>query len=130
MHNEKEGKTIIGKDIAFNRKVLESKETKILILQHKPKKEGLKQRESGLNQVLCKIAKDNNKTLAFDLNELKKEKDKKTKAEILSRMLQNIKLTKKFKNKFKLLHYKNKQQAFSFLLTLGLPTNIARKAVS
>ena len=66
--------------------------------------------------------------MAFDLNELRHE-DKKEKAEILSRMLQNIKLIKKFKNKFKLLNTKNKQQAFSFLLTLGLPTEMAKEAL-
>jgi RNase P/RNase MRP subunit p30 len=121
-------KTIQGRDIAFNRKMLESKETGMLILRHKPRKERLKQRESGLNQVLCKIARDNNIILAFDMQELAEEHDKKTKAEILSRMLQNIKLIKKFKNKFKLLNPGNKHQAFSFLLTLGLPTNQAKQA--
>ena len=59
---------------------------------------------------------------------VKQEKDKKQRAEILAKMLQNIMLTKKYKNKFKLLNYKNKQQAFSFLLSLGLPTNQAKEA--
>jgi RNase P/RNase MRP subunit p30 len=118
-----------GKDIAFNRKVLEDKKTEMLVLSHKNKKDKLKQRDSGLNQVLCKIARDKNKTLTFDLQELKKEKDRKTRAEILARMLQNIKLIKKYKNKFKLINYKNKEQAFSFLLSLGLPTDIAKKSL-
>jgi len=127
---EKNQKIVQGKTIEFNRKALENKETKILILQHKFGKDRLKQRDSGLNEVLCKIAKENDIVLAIDLNELKKEKDKKTRAEILARILQNIKLIKKYKPKFKLLNYKNKNQAFSFLLTLGLPTNIAKKAVN
>ena len=122
-------KIIQGRDIAFNRKMLESRETGVLILGHKPRKERLKQRESGLNQVLCKIARDNNIILAFDMKEITQEKDKKTRAEILSRMLQNIKLIRKFKNKFRLLNPENKHQAFSFLLTLGLPTNQAKEAV-
>ncbi len=122
-------KIIQARDIAFNRKALESKTTGMLVLGHKPGKERLKQRESGLNHVLCKIARDNSIILAFDMQELIREKDKKTKAEILSRMLQNIKLIKKFKNKFRLLNTGNKHQAFSFLLTLGLPTNMAKQAV-
>lgn len=127
---KEERKEIVkGKDIAFNRKALENKNTKTLILSHTNKKDKLKERDSGLNQVLCKIAKQNNTILAFSLEELKKEKDKKTKAEILGRMLQNIRLIKKYKNKFKLINFKNKQQAFSFLLTLGLPTEIAKKAL-
>ena len=102
----------------------------MLILSHKLGKDKLKQRDSGLNQVLCKIARDNNITLAIDLKELTEEKDKKNKAIILSRITQNIKLIKKFKNKFKLLNQGNKQQAFSFLLTLGLPTKQAKDAIN
>lgn len=117
-----------GKDISFNRKALENKKTTILILSHKNKQDKLKQRDSGLNQVLCKIAKENNITLVFDMHELK-EKDKKTKAEILGRMLQNIRLIKKYKNKFKLINCKNKEQARAFLLTLSLPTNQIKKAL-
>ncbi len=126
---KRQGKIIQGKDIAFNRKALENKNAEMLILSHKNKKDKLKQRDSGLNQVLCKIAKKNSIAIAFDLNELAKEKDKKIKAIILGRMLQNIRLIKKYKNNFKLLNYKNKKQAFSFLLTLGLPTDLAKKAL-
>ena len=122
-------KIVQGKDISFNRKVLESKKTRMLILSHTDKKDKLKQRDSGLNQVLCKIARENNIILAIDMNELKIE-DKKTKAQILSRIMQNIKLIKKFKNNFRLLNYNNKEQAFSFLLSLGLPTDVAKRAVS
>ena len=118
-----------GKDISFNRKVLESKKTEMLILSHTDKKDRLKQRDSGLNQVLCRIAKDNNITLVIDLKELTEEKDKKEKGKILARILQNIKLIKKFKNKFKLLNSGNKSQAFSLLLTWGLPTNMAKEAL-
>jgi len=127
----RKGKKVVvkGRDISFNRLILENKKVRMLILSHINKKDKLKQRDSGLNEVLCKIAKQNNITLAIDLDELKKEKDKKTKAEILSRILQNIKLIKKYKNDFKILNYKNKNQAFSFLLTLGLPTNFSKKAV-
>ena len=121
---------IQGRDIAFNRKVLESRKTNMLVLNHTNKKDKLKQRDSGLNQVLCKIAKDSNIILAIDLKELTKETDKKNKAIILGRIIQNIRLIKKFKNKLKLLNSGNKQQAFSFLLTLGLPTKQAVEAVN
>lgn len=119
-----------GKDIAFNRKALESKKISMLVLNHRMGKDKLKQRDSGLNQVLCKIAKDNRIILAIDLNELIKTEDKKEKSKILARILQNIKLIKKFKNKFKLLNPSNKQQAFSLLLTLGLDTKQAKEAVN
>ena len=127
----KQGKKaiIIGKSIDFNRIILENKKTNMLILSHENKKDKLKQRDSGLNHVLCKLAKQNSITLAFDLNELKKQHEKKSKALILARMLQNIKLIKKAKNKFKLLNYNNKNQAFSLLLSWKLPTDMAKMAV-
>ena len=127
----KEGRKAIvaGKNIDFNRIILENKKTNMLVLSHTNKKDRLKQRDSGLNHVLCKIAKQNNIILAFDLNELKYQENKKNKALILARMLQNIRLIKKAKNKFKPLNYNNKHQAFSFLLSLGLPTNMSKEAV-
>lgn len=121
-------KTIQGSSIEKNRKSIEKNKNIILVLNHQNKKDKLKQRDSSLNQVLCKIAKENNITFAIDLNELKTE-NKLEKAIILSRMLQNIKLIKKFKNKFKIISYKNKQQAFSFLISLGFPTNLAKQAI-
>ena len=128
--NEKKEIIVKGKTIGFNRIILENKKVNMLILNHKTGKDKLKQRDSGLNQVLCKIAKKNNIVLAIDLNELKEEKEKKEKAKILARIIQNIKLIKKYKNELKLLNFKNKSQAFSFLITLGLPTDQAKKAVS
>lgn len=127
----KEGKKVIvaGKSIDFNRIILENKKVNMLILSHENKKDKLKQRDSGLNHVLCKLAKSNNIVLAFDINELKQHENKKNKALILARMLQNIKLIKKAKNKFKLLNFNSKHQAFSFLISLGLPTNMAKEAV-
>ncbi|MBU1136480.1 MAG: hypothetical protein ABIG37_00575 [Nanoarchaeota archaeon] len=119
-------KIIQGKDISFNRLVLENKKPNVLVLSHENKKDRLKQRDSGLNQVLCKIAKANNTTFAIDFNEIKQEKDKKTKAEILSRIIQNIKLIKKYKNKFKLINCKDKHNAKSFLINLGLPTSMIK----
>jgi len=120
---------VLGRDIKLNREILENEKVDTLILQHKPERDKLKQRNSGLNEILCKIAKDNNIILAIDLNELKEVKNKKERGEILARIIQNIRLIKKQKNKFKLLNFKNKSQAQSFLLTLGLPTDMAKKAV-
>lgn len=126
----KEGKKVIvkGKTIDFNRQILENKKTNMLILNHQDQKDRIKQRESGLNQVLCKIAKNNNIILAIDENELRIE-NKKERADILGRIIQNIKLIKKYKNKLKLINYKNKIQASSLLLTLGLPTDKIKEAL-
>ena len=67
----KSGKVIVqGKSIDFNRIILENKKVDMLILSHTNKKDKLKQQDSGLNHVLCEIARKNNITLAFDFSEL------------------------------------------------------------
>ena len=126
----KEGKEVAvhGRDIEFNRKVLENKKVNMLILQHKLGKDKLKERDSGLNQVLCRITKDNNITLAIDFKELE-EDDKKIKAKILSRIIQNIKLAKKFKNKLIITNKPSDNLSLAaFLRTLGADTKLAEEA--
>ena len=113
-----------GKDIDFNRKALENKKTTELILSHNQNKDMLYQRNSGLNQVLCKIAKKNDITLTIDFKELKG--DKKEQAITLSRIMQNIKLIKKYKNKLKIKNLE-KKQAEPLLLLFGLPTSMIKK---
>ena len=53
-------------------------------------------RNSGLNQVLCKISHENRKAIGMDFSEIRKMKDKGD-AEKLGRILQNIMLCKKYK---------------------------------
>jgi len=129
----KENKEVVvqGKSIDFNRIILENKKVNILILQHINKKDKLKQQDSGLNQVLCNLAKQNNIVLAIDFAEILGE-EKKEKAKILARLNQNIKLAKKAKNKVKIINIKDKDKRdiFSFLLTLGMDTKTAKDAVS
>ena len=89
----------------------------------------LKQRDSGLNEILCRIAKNNNIKICIDIDEIKKL-DKKQKSKILARIAQNINLCKKTgaelvvfpKNKYK------KQDIMSFLISLKSSTQLAKKA--
>jgi len=126
-------KTIQGKDADFNRRALENKTTKALILNHKiTKYDKLYQRDSGLNHVLCKIAKKNNIEFQLDINELTNSRlEKKEKAKILSRWIQNLRLFKKFKNKVKVIgiNKDNKKEVQSLLIVLGLPTKQVKDAV-
>jgi len=58
-------------DEELNRKVLEKIKINIFLSpETTEKKDKLKQRNSGLNQVLCKIAKQNNVTIGINLREL------------------------------------------------------------
>jgi RNase P/RNase MRP subunit p30 len=121
----KEKIIVQGKDIEFNRKILENKKVSVLILSHINKKDKLKERDSGLNQVLCKLARENGITLAIDMKELVIE-DKKEKAKILGRIIQNLKLIKKFKNKLEILNKpEDKLNLQALLRVLGADTKMA-----
>lgn len=121
---------IQGQDIEFNRKVLEMKNINLLVLSHKDKKDKLKQRDSALNHILCRLAKQNNIIFAINFEEILASQ-KIERAEILARIMQNIKLMKKAKNSVKLIKKssRNNYDLFSLLLVLGMPTDMAKKAV-
>ena len=130
----KQGKPVIvqGKSIDFNRLMLENRKVNMLILSHTNKKDKLKQRDSGLNHVLCNLARQNNITLAIDFKEILDEKDKKARALILARLEQNLKLMKKSGNKIKIINKqdRNNRDLFSFLLTLRASTSQAKDAIN
>ncbi|GAI58208.1 unnamed protein product [marine sediment metagenome] len=87
----------------------------------------LKQRDSGLNEVLCKLAKKNNIKIGIQINKIQKL-NKQQKAIVLSRIIQNINLCKRTKtpimffpkNKFK------KQDVLAFFLALKSSTQLAK----
>jgi len=121
---------VLAKTPEFNRKILENKLVDCLVSPElSPEKDMLKQRSSGLNQVLCKIAKQNNIAIGIDIKNLlsKKEFDL---SKHLARLQQNIKLCKKYKVKMVLINCnEDKKNIFALLLTLGMPTSTAKYAV-
>lgn len=129
----KEGKKIIvqGKDISFNRIILENKKVNFLVLNHKNKKDKLKQQDSGLNHVLCNIARENNIAFIFDFSEILNSRGKE-RALILARWMQNIDLMKKAKNKIKIINQEGRdaRDLFAFLLTLGMKTDTAKESIN
>ncbi len=107
----------------LNRKVLEKESIDILLLSQSKRKDFLKQRNSGLNHVLAKIAKKNDVIIGINLDEIIEAKSK-TKAEILARIKQNIKLCNKDKLKMK-FYGKSKRDNHDLKalgLVLGMPT--------
>lgn len=117
-----------GKEIVFssndddlNRKVLEKLEVNFILIKLENRKDYLKQRNSGLNEVMVKIAKKKNVGIGIDFDELKESKDKE---KILSRIRQNISLCKRVKVRMKFFS-ENEQDAYflkSLGLVLGMPT--------
>lgn len=129
---DKKAQEIVVKaqDNKFNRKILENKDVDMVVgLELHDRKDKLKQRDSGLNEVLCKLATKNNIKIGIDLEKLKNQ-DKKNKAIILSRIAQNIDLCKRTNTELKLIGKYDEKQAFSFLLSLGASTSQAKKAIN
>lgn len=92
-----ENKVILGGDEKVNRAAVESKAG--LILLHPERHSGsdsFNQRQSGLNSALCRLARKNNVVVGFSfsyvLNSTGKER-----AKIIGRMMQNVRLCRKYK---------------------------------
>ena len=88
---------VLGGDEKINRSAVENKKVDILLSPELNKsKDHLHYRKSGLNQVLCKLAKKNGVAIGFDFSLLLNSKER---SKILGRMILNYKLCKKYKVK-------------------------------
>ncbi len=128
---EKSNKKIIfsSNNDELNRKILEKEDINILLLNQSERKDRLKQRDSGFNHVLAKIAKKKNVAIGINLDEIIDSKERK-KAEILARIRQNIKLCNKNKLNIKFISFKQKRDVYDLKalgLVLGMPTNMIKK---
>ena len=125
-----EQKPIIVKaqDDNFNRKILEYGKFEILLSPDRGNKtDNLRQIDSGLNRVLADIASRKGIAIGFDFQEIE-SLEKKEKAKRLSRIRQNIKISRKSKTKIKSFNYKDKKDAQALLLSLGASTQQASEA--
>src|SRR3989344_5237671 len=97
---QKEKKQVIfsGNNDELNRKVLEKLPINVLLLNQKERKDKQKQRDSGFNQVLAKLAKKGEIEIGINLDEIIDSSPEK-KSLILARIKQNIKLCNKNKIK-------------------------------
>ena len=103
---------VLGMNDEINRTCLEHKKTTSLLSPEFGRtRDYVNYRNSGLNQILCKIAKQNNKTIIENFSDL--NTDKKSKAMILGRMLQNARLCRKYNVKFILRNFSNKKEIVS-----------------
>ena len=131
-NNTTEKIALLSQDDEFNRKALEIKGLNIFIINESLEiKDYMKQRNSSLNEVLAKLAKTKNVSIAIPIQEIIK-KEAKEKARAIARLIQNIMLCKKartkmiFLNENKQIDVKNLQ---SLLLTLGASTKQAEEAI-
>jgi RNase P/RNase MRP subunit p30 len=115
----------------FDRKILEYGKFDILLSPElNQERDKIKYLNSGFNHVLAEIAAKNKIALGVDVSALNSIKDKKIKAQKLSRIIQNIKVCRKAKCSIALVNYKDKINAFNFLISLGASTKQAKQALS
>lgn len=115
-----------SEDDDLNRKVLEKLKIDILLINQEKRKDFQKQRNSGFNHVLAKIAKKNNIQIGINLDEiiLSTSDIRHPTSGILARIQQNIMLCNKNKIQMQFLG-KNKRNIHdlkSLGLVLGMPT--------
>ncbi len=117
-----------SEDDETNRKVLEKEKIDILLLNQSGRKDSHKQKNSGFNHVMAKLAKKKNIVIGINLDELIKSSEKE-KAAIIARIRQNIKICSKNKLKMKFI-YKNQKRSLHDLKALGsvlgMPTGITK----
>ena len=126
INKNKDKKIIFSSDNdELNRKVLEKLEINIILLNQKNRKDFQKQRNSGCNQVLAKLAKKKGIAIGINFDELKNSKSLKEKSEIIARVRQNIILCNKNKLKMKFISKEKKpfiHDLKALGLSLGMPT--------
>ena len=116
-------------DDNLNRKILEKEKVDIFVPLLADRKDFQKQRNSGFNHVLAKIAKKNNIIIGINLDEIINS-NLKEKAKVLARVRQNIKLCNKNKLKMRFVFSdKNKRDIHDLKavgLILGMPTQMVK----
>ncbi|HKL23659.1 MAG TPA: hypothetical protein VJ895_02810 [Candidatus Nanoarchaeia archaeon] len=115
-----------SQDDELNRKAMEKLEISGILISLSGRKDYMKQRNSGFNQVMARVAKKKGIFVVFDFNELVNSKEK---SRILSRLKQNIFLCNKYDVGLKLINYENKNvyDLKSLFLVLGLKTSLVKK---
>ncbi len=122
---------VLAKDENFNRQIFDNKDVDILVGVEKVSGKGkLKSRESGLNQVLCKIAVKNGVKIGIDFSVFLKLEGKEL-SDYIGKVMQNVYLCKKYKVEIVLVNTGGKgvYDLRSFMLSLGADTMMAKKAV-
>jgi RNase P/RNase MRP subunit p30 len=121
---------VMAQDDNFNRKMLEYGRFNILVgVERNGRKDSLRQSDSGFNHVLSSIAARNNIVIGVDMDEIlslnRIEKSKR-----IARIMQNVKICRKAGTRIKLINFKDKKDAFSFLVSIGASTAQASEAIS
>ncbi len=122
----------------LNREVISNRKVDILVSPHSGigRKDYLNSRNSGLNEILCKIARKNEVAVGLSFSEVLNSKGV-DRALIIGRMMQNIVLCRKFKVQMVLASFASNESEMrapkdllSFGIVLGMNPGEAKKALS
>ncbi len=127
---------VVGHNNHFNRRVLETMPVRYLVSPEKYlKQDNLKQRDSGLNHVLAKIAKQKNISIMLDFTDLKKLRPFELSNRI-GRISQNLRICRKTNTKINIATFAKSQkdfiapkELFEFMLSIGASTKQAKESI-
>ncbi|MBI2499225.1 hypothetical protein HYV88_03195 [Candidatus Woesearchaeota archaeon] len=131
----KDFKIEVGGDDGKNRKIVENKKIDIFLSPEKTRtKDFMHSRDSGLNQVLCELARKNDIVIGFNFNDVLKSKNRSV---ILGKMMQNVALCRKYKVKMVILsgakdryELRSTKDLASFGRVMGMTPGEAKKALN
>lgn len=123
-------KIVNGGDDETNRKAVENQNNDILLNPHASRsKDFMHSRNCGLNQILCKIAAENDVAIGFTLDRMYEPKD-------IARVKLAIRLCRKFKNKIVVFSFAKDiysmravNDIYSFLQVIGMDSGQANDAM-
>lgn len=118
----------VSSDDEINRKALEKLDLDFLMIPLKNRKDFMKQRDSGFNEVLANICKKKNIGIGIDFEEIVKNKAKEF---IFSRLRQNIFLCNKNKIQMRFFNYgeRDSKGLKSIGFVLGMPSWMVKNLV-
>lgn len=120
---------VSGRDGDFNRRALETLEINYLVSPELgQRKDTLKQRDSGMNHVLGKLARKKGVVIVIDFNSISKLKGKE-KALRLARVIQNVKICRRAKCGIEIWGCEDKKALQSFGFSLGMSSEQVSKAI-
>ncbi len=121
---------VLAKGDEFNRRILEYGKFDVLLsIESGGRRDKIKQMDSGLNEIVAKIAAKNNIAIGLDMQEIA-GLGKREKAIRLARIKQNIEICRKAGTKMVVLNCEDKRNAFSLLISLGASSKQAEEAIS
>ena len=120
-----------GSNDEVNRAAVENKKVSILLNPEIERRHDFGDwKNSGLNDVLCKLAFQNNVAIGIDLSAI--PEDKLEKSLRIGKIMQNIRLCRKFKTKMLIFSSKkqmNSSDLMSIAFSLGMSTKQAKESL-